>query len=80
MNRFDSDMDPIHAEWLNWCEDVDNAHRDLWLYTCSEFWETETYSEWLSRLHEKNYTPRQAARTIERAYSLYISRCQYLFN
>ena len=63
--------------YYEFMKEVDNAHTPLFFLTCDD--SHEDYLRWLRKLYNKQIQPRQAARILERAYSMFIESSKYLY-
>lgn len=63
--------------FIEFWHEVGNCHQPLFHLTCDD--SNPIYYNWLRKLHSKGIEPRQAARILERAYSMFIESSKFLY-
>lgn len=63
--------------FFEYMQRVENCHKPLFHLTCDD--SDPNYYNWLRKLHNKGTEPKQAARILERAYSMFIESSKFLF-
>ena len=63
--------------FIQFWHEVGNCHKPLFHLTCDD--SDSNYYNWLRKLHSKGTEPKQTARILERAYSMFIESSKFLF-
>ena len=62
------------GHWTPWCEILIESYNPRfydWAYELNNFGGSSTETKWFNKLYDDGKTPQEAARIIEKAYSIY---------